>query len=35
MYRYEYETVRVGGGFWIDNRDCKHRDIIEARAREG
>ena len=35
MYRYEYETIHVGGGFWIDNSGCKHREVIDQRARNG
>ncbi len=35
MYRYEYESVKVGGGFLLDNSACRHRDIIDARARDG
>ncbi len=35
MYRYEYESVKVGGGFLIDNSDCRHREVIDARARDG
>lgn len=31
MYRYEYESVKVGGGFLLDNSACRHRDIIDAR----
>mgnify|MGYP006870776427 FL=1 len=26
MYRYEYVTYRTGGGFWMDNSACEHRE---------
>lgn len=35
MLRYEYETLYVGGGFWMNNSQCEHREIIDRRAREG
>lgn len=35
MYRYEYETMDVGGGFWLDNSKRMHRELIDTRAREG
>ena len=35
MYRYEYESIDVGGGIWIDNSGCKHREVIDQRARDG
>ena len=35
MYRYEYETIDVGGGFWLDNSKRMHRELIDTRAREG
>ena len=36
MYRYEYEAVYVGGGYWMDdNRKCRHREVIDQRARDG
>ena len=35
MYRYEYESIDVGGGFWIDNSSCEHRDIIDQYAAQG
>ena len=35
MYQYEYETLYVGGGFWMTNADCQHREIIDRRAAQG
>ena len=35
MYQYEYETLYVGGGFWMNNADCQHREIIARRAAQG
>ena len=35
MYIYEYETLHTGGGFWIDNFDQRHREIIDRRAAAG
>ena len=35
MYRYEYEAVYVGGGWMDDNRKCRHREVIDQRARDG
>ena len=35
MYRYEYVTYRTGGGFWMDNSACEHREIIEEYAAKG
>ena len=32
MYRYEYVTYRTGGGFWMDNSACEHREIIDEYA---
>ena len=32
MYQYEYETLYVGGGFWMNNAGCQHREIIARRA---
>ena len=28
MYRYEYVPLYTGGGFWLNNSDCQHREII-------
>ena len=35
MYRYEYVTYRTGGGFWMDNSACEHREIIDEYAAKG
>lgn len=35
MYQYEYVSLHTGGGFWIDNVDCAHREIIEKYAAQG
>ena len=35
MYQYEYETLYVGGGFWMNNADCQHREIIDQYAAQG
>ena len=35
MYVYQYETLETGGGMWIDNAACGHREIIDAYARDG
>lgn len=35
MYRYEYVTLYTGGGFWIDNSSCEHREIINQYAAQG
>ena len=35
MYEYEYVTLYVGGGFWMNNANCEHRDIIAKHAAEG
>ena len=35
MYEYDYVTIRTGGGFWMDNSTCGHRNIIDKRAAEG
>ena len=35
MYRYEYEKLETGGGFWIDNGGQKHRAVIDRRAQDG
>ena len=34
MYRYEYESIKISG-FMFDNSDCRHREVIDARARDG
>lgn len=35
MYEYAYETVYTGGGFWLDNSNKEHRDIIASYAAQG
>ena len=35
MYQYKYVKYGTGGGFWIDNADCGHREIIDRWAAEG
>ena len=35
MCQYEYEPLYVGGGFWMSNADCQHREIIDRRAAQG
>ena len=32
---YKYVKYGTGGGFWIDNADCGHREIIDRWAAEG
>lgn len=34
-YRYEYVSLRTGGGFWADNADYEHRKIIDEYAAKG
>lgn len=29
MYRYEYVPLYTGGGFWFNNSECQHREIID------
>ena len=35
MYEYSYETIYTGGGFWLNNSSCDHREIIDRKAAEG
>ena len=35
MYEYKYVPLYTGGGFWLDNRECEHREIIDQHAAEG
>ena len=35
MYRYEYVPLYTGGGFWLNNSDCQHREIIGQYAAQG
>ncbi len=34
-YQYKYVRMRTGGGFWINNEECAHREIIDELAAEG
>lgn len=35
MYEYQYVTLYVGGGFWLNNSDMGHREIIDQQAAQG
>lgn len=35
MYQYEYVTLDTGGGFWFNNAECEHREIIGKYAAQG
>lgn len=35
MYEYLYVPLYTGGGFWIDNGSCEHREVIDRHAAEG
>ena len=35
MYRYEYVPLYTGGGFWLNNSDSQHREIIDRYAAAG
>ena len=35
MYEYQYVTLYVGGGFWLNNAECEHRTIIDEQAANG
>lgn len=35
MYEYCYVPLHTGGGFWIDNESCEHRQMIDQYAGEG
>lgn len=35
MYEYEYVTLYVGGGFWLNNTSGEHREIIRQWAAKG
>lgn len=35
MYEYQYVTLYVGGGFWLNNATCEHRAIIDQQAANG
>ena len=35
MYEYQYIEIYTGGGFWLDNSQGGHREIIDREARNG
>ena len=35
MYEYKYVTLYTGGGFWLNNKECEHRAIIDEHAAGG
>ena len=35
MYEYDYVTIYTGGGFWMNNSSCEHREIINRKAADG
>ena len=35
MYQYEYVRLETGGGFWLNNAECEHREIIAKYAADG
>ena len=35
MYQYKYITLYTGGGFWLNNSTCEHRQIIDEQAAAG
>ncbi len=35
MYEYQYISLDVGGGFWMNNMDAAHRAIIDREAQNG
>lgn len=35
MYEYEYIEIDTGGGFWINNAQGTHREVIDQEARAG
>lgn len=35
MYEYRYIEIDTGGGFWINNAEGSHREIIDQEARNG
>ncbi len=34
-YQYKYVLISTGGGFWINNEACAHREIIDEYAAQG
>ena len=35
MYEYQYIELYTGGGFWLNNSEGTHREIIDREARDG
>ncbi len=35
MYEYQYIELYTGGGFWLNNREGTHREIIDREAKDG
>ena len=35
MYEYQYIEIDTGGGFWFNNAEGSHRDVIDHEARDG
>ncbi len=35
MYEYQYIVIDTGGGFWINNAEGTHREVIDREARNG
>ena len=35
MYQYKYITLYTGGGFWLNNSTCEHRQLIDEQAAAG
>ena len=35
MYEYQYVTFYTGGGFWMSNSECRHREITSEQAKTG
>ena len=33
MYEYQYIEIDTGGGFWFNNAEGSHRDVIDHEAR--
>ena len=32
---YEYQYIEIDGGFWFNNAEGSHRDVIDHEARDG
>ncbi len=35
MYEYKYVNLYTGGGFFLDNSDAAHRELIDEQAKDG